>query len=291
MGTSQKKQASATTLLLIAALEGTAKRVRRDGERVATGIWIGDATVEEDDAVAVLGRELDEDEEGAVEDWADLLREDDDAWEEVAGCHVVPRGGMLSYYVTVRAVPLPSGYRIYIQLGDAGDCVLGVARAGIDHDAFLSRVSLPFDIGSSFSTGDTIHTIDGLLAGADEGSFQLEHILDFESEFLDHDRHGEAEGIREKRHAALLEAAEAGEVGEEEADHILDVPAWFLLLEPADFAEVAKLEVPVKSRGRDGIRCSYVPWRAPSADDFQTPGNPASLQHIVAAYVVGQWRF
>ena len=269
---------------LFNVFEVLAQEIQADGTPVTADIWLGDAEPDEDAVTEALGRELTEDEEFTVWEWADSLRSAEEfngPVTEVSGSDTAPRGGMLTYSVSVLALTLPSGVTLYAQIGDAGNEILGVARTSVPAETFLKHVDAPLDTGASYSTGSEIDTVESLLAERGNGSFRIDNILDGESQFLDEWAHQKAENVRTQRHEALLEAVEAGELEEGAEEAVLAAPAWFFLLEPDDLAEVTRLPVP------DGGHA----WRLPAVSDFDSPQDLEPFQHIVAAYVTGQRRF
>ena len=155
---------------------------RPRGTEVASGVWIGSSDFGGQEGAARLGvdpgdLEVDVDEIDFC--WlTDQLHEDAFGAETLLAVSKEPRGGMLTYDVRILAVPLPSGRRLYVQLADIGDELLGVARGPSADVRFLSAhggggVDIPVDVHV-----DELSAIDYIWTLAESGGYVHEALTD-----------------------------------------------------------------------------------------------------------------
>ena len=101
--------------IAIAALEAAADRIEAEGKEVVPGAWIGTSEVSGQEGAARLGvdaGDLEVDVDEIDFDWlTDQLQEDAFDAETLLQVSKEPRGGMLSYNLSILAVPLRSGRR------------------------------------------------------------------------------------------------------------------------------------------------------------------------------------
>jgi hypothetical protein len=126
---------------VIASLEAAADHLVREGALIADGVHVGHVQIDGTEGAARLGIHR-------ISSWSDYSLDDvpSDLSGELDmdgyGAKVIdvvskfPPGAMLSYWVKLLAVPLPSGRRLYVQIGDDGTHALGTATSPTGDDAF-----------------------------------------------------------------------------------------------------------------------------------------------------------
>jgi hypothetical protein len=277
--------------IAIAALEAAADRIEAEGKEVVPGAWLGSSDFDGKEGVARLGMDpsnLDIDVDDINLEWlTDQLNEKVLGAETLLEVSKEPRGGMLTYNLRIVALPLPSDRRLYIQLSDYGDELLGLARGPSADERFLGAhggegVDIPVDVNV-----EELYAIDYIWTLAAPGSYVHEALTDGDADWMSTrlmDKGGER---RSELTTALEEALDAREITHEdferEEERLNTVTSWFLTVSGEDLDAIAALPMPAPDCDPP-LGHAFTPWQRPTAEIFADPTNPVNLQHIVASF-------
>jgi hypothetical protein len=238
--------------------------------------------------------------------------EDDDAWElfdnwpylekstlaidDVVVCSKEPRGGMLTYSYTLAGVTLPSGRRLYLEYGDVELNAVGLARSGAPDTADEHFIKLhgtgPVDIPYSIFPGGMLFAIDILWSKAAPRSFILDALTEWEADWMEQSLLDEAAEEINTLEQVLEETAAEHEIDDEQLEQQLErlqaAPPWFLTLTDQQLDRVATLPLPEPDHDPP-LDHQFTPWRRPTADMFNDLDDPANIQHIAAAWIIGSF--